>query len=216
MNNTIFAERLREARTAAKLTQADLSKKAGVTAATISAYESADGNKGKNPSLENALKLAQALNVSLDWLCDLSVKHTKMPIVDFLKLFVELDESMIIACDKVNLIDSNTQMILENAYNSLPNETLYENHQRCEQEKIDDEWICYTTVFHDYFIQNFIDEWLKMRDLYKSHTIDKDLYYLWLNKQFLDIDKQNNERLICITGEIITDGEQNGDDQETQ
>lgn len=65
----IFARRLRKARERAKLRQCDLSEKAGVTAATISAYESYDGSKGKRPSLDNALKLATALNVSLDWLC---------------------------------------------------------------------------------------------------------------------------------------------------
>lgn len=69
MNSVIIAERLREARTSAKLTQAELSKKAKVTAATISAYENTDEKKRKNPSLENAYKLSRALNVSLDWLC---------------------------------------------------------------------------------------------------------------------------------------------------
>lgn len=69
MNTMIFAERLREARTAAKLTQLELAKTAGVTAATISAYESTDESKRKNPSLENAVKISNALSVSLDWLC---------------------------------------------------------------------------------------------------------------------------------------------------
>lgn len=216
MNNTIFAERLREARTAAKLTQAQLSMKAGVTAATISAYESADGNKGKNPSLENALKLAQALNVSLDWLCGFSVRTEKAPIVDFLKLLVTLDEYTCITFDKVDLLNKDVQAIMKEAYSSLNDDELYMNHCYCEENNEREEWNVFASVFHDYHIERFIREWQKMRELYRSNTIDKDLYNLWLNKQFLDIEKQMNERLICITGEIIPDGEQNGDDQETE
>ena len=94
MNNTIFAERLKEARTAAKLTQSELSKKADVAAATISAYESADGTKGKNPSLDNAQKLANALNVSLDWLSgrvSTNENNTKAFLLCFIQLFESLD-----------------------------------------------------------------------------------------------------------------------------
>lgn len=216
MNNTIFAERLREARTAAKLTQAQLSMEAGVTAATISAYESADGNKGKNPSLENALKLAQALNVSLDWLCGFSVRTEKAPIVDFLKLLVTLDEYTCITFDEVDLIDKDVQAIMKEAYSSLDDDELWMNHCACVSNNEKEDWMVYATVFHNGYIERFIREWQKMRELYRSNTIDKDLYNLWLNKQFLDIEKQMNERLICITGEIIPDGEQNGDDQETE
>lgn len=79
--STTFAKRLKEARIKAGLTQAELSKKAGVTAASISAYESSDGTKGKNPSLENAKSLAEALGVSLDWLSGMS-SSTQLPTTD--------------------------------------------------------------------------------------------------------------------------------------
>ncbi len=69
--DNIFAKRLKEARLSAGLKQSDLAEKAGITAASISAYESTDLTKGKNPSLENAKAIAKALNVSLDWLCGL-------------------------------------------------------------------------------------------------------------------------------------------------
>lgn len=66
--SSVFAKRLKEARLKAGLRQSDLAEKAGVTAASISAYESTDGTKGKNPSLEIAKLIAEALGVSLDWL----------------------------------------------------------------------------------------------------------------------------------------------------
>lgn len=65
---TIFAKRLKEARIKAGMTQADIAAKTNMTAASISAYENADGTKGKNPSLENAKAIAESLGVSLDWL----------------------------------------------------------------------------------------------------------------------------------------------------
>lgn len=67
---TIFAERMKQARTGAGMKQNELAKAVGVTPATISAYEKAstDGN-GKNPTLENAQKIAKVLGVSLDWIC---------------------------------------------------------------------------------------------------------------------------------------------------
>lgn len=72
MARTIFAIRLKEARTKAGIKQTELARIVHVTPVTISSYERADtegSTIGKNPSLENALKIARALHVSLDWLC---------------------------------------------------------------------------------------------------------------------------------------------------
>lgn len=210
MNNTIFAERLKEARTALKITQAELCKKSGVTAATISAYESADGNKGKNPSLDNALKLAQALNVSLDWLCGFNVKYTKAPIIDFLKMLVTLDETTSIAFDDIDLLDSSVRYFLPNASGALSGDDIYENHLMCKESGIADEYVAYVAVFHNGYIQSFISEWQKMRALYKAHTIDKDLYNLWLNKQYSDIEKQLNGQIISTKNyDIFEAGDEN-------
>lgn len=216
MNNTVFAERLREARTAAKLTQADLSKKAGVTAATISAYESADGSKGKNPSLDNALKLAAALNVSLDWLCGFTVRTEKAPIVEFLKLLVAMDEHTDISFDRADFADKAVQNILTEAYSDIDQEDFMLEHQYCMQFNEKFAYRLYTATFHHVFIQNFIRDWQKMRDLYKSRTIDKDLYNLWLNKQYNEIEAKLNANVKEVIGEIIPDGDSDGDDQETQ
>lgn len=91
MDISIFSKRLKEARRAKDFTQAQLAKQSGVTAATISAYENTDSKKGCNPSLENAAKLAEVLDVSFDWLCGLKddrktdTKSFKINTRDFLK-----------------------------------------------------------------------------------------------------------------------------------
>ena len=65
LNDTLFADRLRDARKAAGMSQTTLGEAAGVSAQNISACE-----KGKNlPTLFTAVALAKALGVSLDYLC---------------------------------------------------------------------------------------------------------------------------------------------------
>lgn len=74
-NLTTFAKRLKEARLKAGLTQAQLAKKAHTTAATISSYESI--GIIKKASLDLAMSFAQALDVSLDWLCGIDESELK-------------------------------------------------------------------------------------------------------------------------------------------
>lgn len=59
-----FAKRLKGARESLNLRQYMLANAAGISPQTISLYE----NGTKLPTLENAVALAQVLNVSLDWL----------------------------------------------------------------------------------------------------------------------------------------------------
>lgn len=65
-NTKIFSERLKAARTEKHISQADLAKAVGVSAATISSYETANGTK--IPSLDRAAAIADELGISLDWL----------------------------------------------------------------------------------------------------------------------------------------------------
>ncbi len=62
-----FAKRLKEARQKKGWSQSELAKAAKTTATTVSKYEA--GNETSKPSLELAAIFAQALEVSLDWLC---------------------------------------------------------------------------------------------------------------------------------------------------
>lgn len=60
-----FAERLRGLRRSRGMTQKEFAEQIGVTAASLSAYETGT----KSPSLNVAMAIAQKLKVSLDWLC---------------------------------------------------------------------------------------------------------------------------------------------------
>ena len=79
-NTKIFSERLKSARTAKHISQADLAKAVGVSSATISSYETVNG--AKIPSLDKAEAIAAKLGVSLDWLCGKD-EAGKVKITDF-------------------------------------------------------------------------------------------------------------------------------------
>lgn len=66
-DSLIFAERLKSARSKKHLSQAELAKGVGVSAATISSYETPNGTK--IPALDKAAAIADYLGISLDWLC---------------------------------------------------------------------------------------------------------------------------------------------------
>lgn len=63
----VFAKRLRTARGNARLTYTELAQKAGTSDAVICKIE----NRKNGATLITAVRLAKALNVSLDWLCGL-------------------------------------------------------------------------------------------------------------------------------------------------
>ena len=69
-----FARRMREARVQKGIKQNQLADETGLTPQTISLYEKAtEGGKGGQPTLKNAVAIAKALGVSLDWLCELEL-----------------------------------------------------------------------------------------------------------------------------------------------
>lgn len=69
----IFAMRMKEARQKADISQAELSRRTSIAAATLSSYESTENPK--NPTIDKVILIAKALNVSIDWLCGLDNKE---------------------------------------------------------------------------------------------------------------------------------------------
>jgi len=70
-NTENLASRLQQLRELRKLTQAELGSRAGIAAASISHFETAQ----RTPSLESLVKLADALDVSTDALLGRSAMH---------------------------------------------------------------------------------------------------------------------------------------------
>jgi len=73
VNDMTFAERLRVAREAAGISGKELATSAGVKYHTYMSYE----NRGREPKQETLIKIAAALNVSIDELLGYSIVKNK-------------------------------------------------------------------------------------------------------------------------------------------
>ena len=82
-NRKLFAERLRDARERLRgLTQAQLAEKTGLPSTSISHFENPEGTR--KPSFDNLRRLANALEVTTDYLLGRSNDHVGMPVADTL------------------------------------------------------------------------------------------------------------------------------------
>lgn len=78
-NRKLFAERLRHAReTLRGLTQSQLAEKTGLPATSISHFENPEGTR--KPSFDNLRRLANALDVTTDYLIGLSNDHVGLTV----------------------------------------------------------------------------------------------------------------------------------------
>ena len=114
MDFKLFAERVKEARKRAGLSQAELAEKLGVGQNTVSNYENTTGGKGSAPKLETAAKIAEVLNVSLDWLVGSeSTPNSTGTLTDraFLSYLIDLAQN-----DSITVIDDSAFEDTSHAY----------------------------------------------------------------------------------------------------
>lgn len=175
---TIFAKRMKEARENCNLRQNALASKVGVTAQTISAYEKAgtDG-KGKNPTLENAVAIANELGVSLDWLCGRDIPteeaESKKTLGDIARSLVFLEKSVAGV-----YLDTSTRIEEKVTYSDNTGYPYNEDVQ-----------VTYPSiVFTNEKLVRFIKEWRKIKSLHDTSVIDDELYNLWLDKHLSLLD----------------------------
>lgn len=157
----IFADRLKELRSSLSMTQAEFVKDLGITAAALSAYE----NNQKNPSISVAKRIADKYKISIDWLCGLSEeKYTNSKpetLSEILSLLFLLDE-----CTDIYIF-TNSEEYVEIGESGYP-ENFYRD--------------TYEIGFKHHIINEFVQEWDKMRTLYNEGTIDNEVYALWKEK----------------------------------
>lgn len=153
----IFADRLRKLREKTKKTQKQFADLVESTPATISAYE----NATKNPSLEVVMNIADKCHVSLDWLCGLTDQEISLDTCsDILKILFEIGLLNGIGLDKNFAKMSDT-------FSDFHDQT-YQNFMMI--------------YFNDTTINDALEKWKKMFDLYQNKTIDEEVYRLWVEK----------------------------------
>lgn len=152
----IFADRLKELRIELKLTQKEFSEKTGITAAALSSYE----NNQKNPSISVLKRIAEAFNVSADWLCGLSdnkrLKNEITTYGEMLELIKEITDISYRGC--------RWQIGIEDV---RVNERYVEHFL--------------TLTLLDPNLVSLFKDWEKMQALFVEEVIDKHLYDLWVS-----------------------------------
>lgn len=149
-----FSKRLRELRESLNMTQKEFAEHIGFTQATLSAYE----NSLKIPSLDIVMKISKKCETSIDWLCGLNNKKEQN------NSYTKISS---ILSDIVGISNVSTISFLE-----IEKEDILVNKIKL-----------YPIVFHNTEINKFIKDWIKVKDLYTSNTIDKDLYQIWIEKE---------------------------------
>ena len=153
----IFADRLRKLREKTKKTQKQFADLVESTPATISAYE----NATKNPSLEVVMNIADKCHVSLDWLCGLTDQEISLDTCsDILKILFEIG-----LLDGIGLDKNFAKM----------SDTFSDFHDQTYQNFM-------MIYFNDTTINDALEKWKKMFDLYQNKTIDEEVYRLWVEK----------------------------------
>ena len=148
-SDTIIAERIKQKRTELKMTQDDLAKAIQTTRATILLYEKAQ----RKPSIDNMMKIAEAFNVSIDWLCGKEDAKTIKTLGDVAEILLKID--YFLSAIKVNGINEF--------------DLHFDFTDMIESYKV--------------AFMNFISGWKAIKDCDRaSYTIFEEVKPLWINE----------------------------------
>ncbi len=153
----VFAQRISELRKEKKETQAEFSERTGIRQQTISGYE----NGKLSPTLDAAIQIAKACDVSVDWLCGLSdTKRNK---------FTEYADVIMALVNIGQATGGN----------------LYLSKEEVDKFDYNDSWVEEEIALRieDKEIQKFLKSWNDILPLVKSNTISRNLYNLWLKDE---------------------------------
>ncbi len=152
---SILAIRIKQLRASLNMTQKEFAKFVGCTPATLSAYE----NGAKSPSLDIVKTIAEKCKVSIDWLCGLT--ETK-----------NYDDSVKTYGDAIRLLFRLEEKL-----------DMYVSYELVETEfPLKPIYPIAKISFGNKKMQDFIEEWEKMKDLHDNNLIDDEVYNLWAEK----------------------------------
>lgn len=168
-NLQIFSERLRLFRKQIGKTQKEFVEGLSITPSALSSYE----KNNINPSIATVKEIAEKYNLSIDWLVGLTdIESNEREIEtysDVVEMLFEIDEAM-----------SKRNLILD-----------------IQTKEIGTGWgISYITFIESRDIEIsaednfnvFLSEWKRMREMYHTLVIDKDVYELWKEKELKKLD----------------------------
>lgn len=151
----ILSERLKEVRESMNMNQTDFAKLIGVTQQSLSSYEKCVSK----PTLDMAIKISEKCDISLSWLCGLSDRVSNN------KVFKTYTDIIDIFFDIMNVAHLNVYSTKVNT-------------KDCDMQDV----TMWGISFTDKYLNEFIEDWQKMRTLYINQTIDEEVYSLWREK----------------------------------
>lgn len=163
---SIFSERLRELRQEKGLTQKEFAESISITASALSAYE----NNSVNPSLLIVKKIAEKYNVSIDWLCGIDVNKNASikTLSDLIRELLIIDFSNVFSVNYSRTPRNSDGTVKTDETVELSHTAIYDDFKNPSKES------------KDFF--TFFKDWIKMRELYFSKSIDEEVYSLWIEK----------------------------------
>ena len=163
MDKKLIAERIKKLRKTLNMTQTELATKLETNQAAVSAWELGD----RLPGTEFLYKMATEFNVSIDWLLGLSdrmyLNGGVKTYTDLLRLLV----AVLSAKDSKNM-NSVFELTFDNDNAVLGGVIL---------------------TVEDIHIRDFLTQWESIYKLYMSHVVDKEIYDLWLEKHYAEMNE---------------------------
>lgn len=162
MNQKVFVARLREARKEKGLTIQELADACGVSLSAMNRYVALTSQ----PTLEMACKIAQALGVSLDWLCGQEEKPGP--------------PTMGLVLRVLSLLLTTTTVKLDHKIRGIMAADFVEDESGDSYIKINKKNLNNTIDF---------ESWKKLLDLYDSQAIDYEMYSAWIEKKIEAVNR---------------------------
>ena len=158
MEKEKFSARLIQARTAKQIQRKELAESVGISLSTLAYYERGE----KTPALDTAARIAEVLDVSLDWLCGLNPEELETPLTRSGDIIRALS----------NLLITYTKEYNDEAYYAaiFKYDGIYINPHFIPACGID------------------FAAWEKLIELYRKKEIDLEMYSAWIERKAAQLD----------------------------
>jgi transcriptional regulator with XRE-family HTH domain len=165
-----YSRRMKEARLKKGINQKELAYLVGVSPGSISAYEKADDAPGsKTPPVDVAYKIANALDVSMDWLCG---KDSSLQIRTYGDL-ARLIEKIVELPLHIQALTSSSHYFADLGFREIPRKFGFG-----------------ALGFFDEEMYEFCEGFGKLYDLFCDNIVSEDVLNAWLTVQYQVLDKK--------------------------
>ncbi|MGN1379981.1 MAG: helix-turn-helix domain-containing protein [Bacilli bacterium] len=173
-NKGVFGGRILELRKKLKLSQDEFAKKTSISTQSISKYE-----LGENvPGIDTVFKIANACNVSIDWLCGKEEKNSRI------EQDISNDEEALRTIVKLgNYYGESFNFLFSDGHHCL-SENEINRYKDFDKNKME-------IVFYieDSYVTQFFKEYMKLKELKDTGVINQDMFDTWVYSRIKDITK---------------------------